>query len=497
MELIWNEIAFPRLIAGAVEQTELTGALPPPDGKLVAELIDYGAEVFVDGCRTDSGKLTVRGRIAAKLVAAGEDGEVFAFTSESAFEHIAENDAIEAGMIAEAAPSIADLSVRLAPDGSVMLNAAVDIDYSVLSSSPLRVLSGVSGVGDMELKSREAAFSRRVELGRSVARLSDELSSDGAEDVVSHSARVSVRETAIENGGVTVSGVLNVSLLIRGEDGELTQISRALPFRENVETSGAADEVYAHAEVVSSSARALGTEFSLIALDADVALTVYSVKSSAANLPLDAFSPTINFDCVRQKTVFRSALGGANVASSLRETASLPEGLSDIYSTVGASVRPVVTEARVSGGVTELSGVLSTRVVYRASGGRLNTFTEDVPFSITASAPAGADSVKASVTASASITGGSGRSAQIAYNIDAFMEFFAEAETDIVAGLAENTSAAADAERPTGLIIHTACAGDTFFDVARRFRIPSRTVREMNEGCSEPLNDGDKLVLIV
>ena len=128
MELIWNEINAVRLASRGTEQTELEGTLPPPQGRSVAEILDYTAEVGVDSCRTEDGRLTATGRITAKLIASDESGERYAFTSGSTFSHTVSDPAIEAGMSAQVLPRLAQLSVRRATDGRIMLSAAVDMD---------------------------------------------------------------------------------------------------------------------------------------------------------------------------------------------------------------------------------------------------------------------------------------------------------------------------------------------------------------------------------
>ena len=86
MELIWNEINAVRLAARGSEQTELEGTLPPPQGRSVAEILDYSADVGIDSCRAEAGRLAIGGRITAKLIAADEAGEKYAFNSESSFD---------------------------------------------------------------------------------------------------------------------------------------------------------------------------------------------------------------------------------------------------------------------------------------------------------------------------------------------------------------------------------------------------------------------------
>lgn len=497
MELIWNEINAVRLIAKGSEQTELEGTLPPPQGRSVAEILDYTAETSVDSWRTEEGKLSIGGRITAKLIALDEAGEKYAFASESTFSHTASDEAIEAGMAASVGARLAQLSVRRATDGRILLSAAVDMDYSVTTTAPLRVLSGVSGVSDMEIKTASLDVSRRVELGSSMLHLSEELSESGADSVLLHSIALSVRDTAFENGGVTVGGIAEISLLAKSADGELVQIVRSFPFRENVATDGSADEVFATAELRSSGVRALGTEFSLISVDADIELRVFALRRGRLNLPLDAFSPCINFTCIRKKIALLSFLGGADSSHTIRENLTVPEGLSDVFSTVSAEALPLLTSQSVGSGEALIEGILMTRLIYRSASGRLYAFNEDVPFTLRTAAPIDASSAELRLSCTASVTGGSARSAQITYNIAVSSEFFSTAQVDTVVGLAEKSAGEAEEAIPSGLIVYTAEEGASVFDIARRFRIPSARIIELNPNLADGIRGGDKVLLIV
>lgn len=497
MELIWNEINAVRLAAMGSEQTELEGTLPPPQGRSVAEILDYSAEVGVDSCRAEDGKLSIGGRITARLIAVDEAGDRYAFTSESSFSHTVADGAIEAGMSASVSARLAELSVRRATDGRILLSAAVDMDYSVTTTSPLRVLSGVAGVSDMEIKTETLEHTRKVELGSSMLHLSEELSESGAETVLSHGVVLSVRDTAFENGGVTVGGIAEISIIAKSSESEPVQITRSIPFRENVATDGSADEVFASAELRSSSVRALGTEFSLISVDADIELRVFALRRGRLTLPLDAFSPSINFSCIKRDIELISCLGGADSAHTVRENLTVPEGLSDIFSAVSAQALPILTSKSVHGGEARFEGILMTRLIYRAASGRLYAFNEDVPFSVRTGAPSDASGADIRLGCTASVTGGSARSAQITYNIAVCAEFFGTSRIDTAVGLAEKSADEAGEGIPSGLIVHTAAEGDSVFDIAKQFRIPSARILELNPQLKDGLRGGDKVLLIV
>ena len=309
MELLWNDLSVLRLIHRSTEQVEVAGSIPPPGGCRAAELLDCSAEVEISNCKTETGKLNFEGRLCITIAAADETGDTFAFVGEIPFSHCTENADFAAGMLSNALPAVAVLDMRLAADGAAAFSANVNIDFIVTSAAPVRVLSGVSGVADMEIKSMQCRTARRVEIGSETIRFSEELSSEGADSVLSFSAQISVRDTAIENGGTSVSGIITLNALLKTSDGELMQLTRGVPFRESLSAAVGADEIYTVAELKNVSLRALGTEFSLLAFDADIDFRIFGIRRSVIDIPTDAYSPSLNFSCMYEKMTVANACG--------------------------------------------------------------------------------------------------------------------------------------------------------------------------------------------
>ena len=173
MELLWNDLSVLRLIHRSTEQVEVAGSIPPPGGCRAAELLDCSAEVEISNCKTETGKLNFEGRLCITIAAADETGDTFAFVGEIPFSHCTENADFAAGMLSNALPAVAVLDMRLAADGAAAFSANVNIDFIVTSAAPVRVLSGVSGVADMEIKSMQCRTARRVEIGSETIRFSE------------------------------------------------------------------------------------------------------------------------------------------------------------------------------------------------------------------------------------------------------------------------------------------------------------------------------------
>lgn len=497
MELLWNDLSVLRLIHRSTEQVEVAGNIPPPGGCRAAELLDCSAEVEISNCKTETGKLNFEGRLCITIAAADETGDTFAFVGEIPFSHCTENADFAAGMLSNALPAVAVLDMRLAADGAAAFSANVNIDFIVTSAAPVRVLSGVSGVADMEIKSMQCRTARRVEIGSETIRFSEELSSEGADSVLSFSAQISVRDTAIENGGTSVSGIITLNALLKTSDGELMQLTRGVPFRESLSAAVGADEIYTVAELKNVSLRALGTEFSLLAFDADIDFRIFGIRRSVIDIPTDAYSPSLNFSCMYEKMTVANACGGSFAQHSLRENLSVPDGMADIFAALNAAARPIATNVSIEDSTMTVEGLLFTRIIYRSSSNRIYSFNDDVPFVLRMAAPSEANFAQLRLNASASISGGSGRTAQVSYNLDVSAEYFSESAVSAVAGVAETDNSNDADGKSTGIILCNACAGEDAFDIGKRFGVPSQRVRELNPDSAEPFKDGDKLLLFV
>ncbi len=499
MELLWNEFGVQRPVYRGTAQVELEGAVPLPNNiNAVAELIDYSAAVDVVSCRTEAGQVLVQGGIELQIAALGADEKPFAFTSESDFTCNTQADGIELGMNADALPLLKSLSLRPGSAGQLQFAAVIDLELTVTTAAPMKTLAGISGLADMEMKQQELRTARRVELANETIRLGEEISSDGVDEVLKYDLQLSVRDTSIENGNACISGMLQFNALCRSSDGELMQLTRSIPFRESLALNGSSDEIYALAELRQTDVHSLGTEFSLVAVDADVNFRIFGMRRGSLNLPTDAFSPSLDFTCIREQVRVLNSEGGASGQYSVRDNINVPEGYPDIFTALHASTNPIVTGIVFEDGAMHADGLLMTRFVYRSSDNSLHSFVEDVPFSISMAAPIETSFVRLKLFAQPSITGGGGRTAQIAFSMDACAEFFNEVMVNAVTGIVENASGIeTDSAFADGIIIYNACEGETFFDIAKRFRISSSEVIALNPDAVEPMQNGDRILLVV
>ena len=287
--------------------------------------------------------------------------------------------------------------------------------------------------------------------------------------------------------------MLTVSAVTEGGGDRVSQLVRQVPFRERINVNAQGGEAFCQAELTSLYLHALGEDFALVSMEAEVAFTVYSLTNEELTLPVDAFSPSVGFGCLTERTAFISRLGSVSSQVTLKETVPLPDNLSEMAAPLFVSVRPIVTEAVPEAGGFSVNGLLTTSVTYESTSGRLVTFTEDVPFSSVIENAQNSNMPVVTASCIASAVGTGERSVQIQYTLLLNAELMDAEEDDVVIGLAEK-------EKPTpvsGIVICFASSGDEAFDIAKRYSVSRESVRSLNPDVPEPYAEGERLLLIV
>ena len=490
MELIWKETDLTRLILTASEQISIGGELPSPDGRRAASVLISGAKVTITEAAAEQDAVRISGMISVNVIAQSEDGEAFSYVSGADFTHVLEAKGAAPGMTALADTRVQTLSVTPS-DAGAKLEAGVDISVKVISSVPLRTVGGVSGLDDIEMKTVSCERARRVKVGSASLRLREELAGEGVADVIWSNGFATVRDISPDQGGSTVSGVMCVSAVTVDGAGNLGQIVRQIPFREHLNLPSEGD-VICEAETQSVYVRALGEDFEILSMEAEVSFTVSRIEKGEILLPADAFSPSLGFDCLYEDVRIYNETGACTEQLSLKETIPLPENAAEPDSPAMIGARPIVTSLDEECGVPTVSGVLVTEVVYRSASGRLTVFTEDVPFSaaITGIKASELSTVRADCVASA--VGMGERSFQIQYNLKLTVWEAEALDESAAVGLAERESV----ERPSGIAILFASEGEGIFDAAKKLGVSCESVRRLNPDIAEPFAEGERLIVL-
>ncbi len=493
MELQFSDLAAARLVLHTSSQALVEGALPLPEGRDSAEVLCADGSVSLTDAVVGEGAVTVEGRVRVELVCR-DGGEVFAFASSAAFRHSLPAPGAKEGMRAEGHAALQTLTVEQAD--ALMLSAILDVECMVLREEPLRVLSAIKGAED--LTCREQAFeSVRMEtLSRETVPTREEMSAPGAADVLCASGVCQLREIRVGGDTVISEGTLTVTALGVSADGRLSEIVQHVPVTLTTELDAPGADAagcVGEAEVESLRLTPIGENSGLMSVEARIAVRVDAPRAEAAALPVAAYVPSLPLAAVREEVQLLRRGAPVRFRYGASETLNIPDGMPESSRVAYCTARPVVTAVSVEEGRLCVEGLLFTRVLYQTEGGMLYAFTEDIPFCCETAAPSGFPEARADVCAAAASASGAGRSIGFSYTLIVSASPYEIVKTSVVTGMEE----CAEQPSPRGVVIYFAGEGETLFDVGQRFNLPRSRLPETNRGLSEPLRDGEKLVLLL
>lgn len=492
MELMWNDLDASRVMGSTVSQALVEGSIPMPEGRSANEVLDATGGVEVTAAEVSEGKVALTGRVSVDLILTGADG-VFAFSSSAVFRHNVAVEGAQAGMAANATAQLQSLDVAL-NNNAIMMHSMVDLSCRVDSAAQLRMLKGIRGVDDLEVKELPLSISQKREVADENLRLREEIAAPNVETVLSAKAVAQLRDIKSDGVNADVEGTLNVNTLCADKDGRLTQMVQSFPFSQTVEVDASTNALSGVVNVAAVNVRSIGEDFGILAVDAMLGVRLFEKRTINCALPLDAYSPNLPFHCMHEHARLFNYAGTVNTRYPMNETVSVPEGMVEVSRVVYCSGRPVVTSAVVSGGRLSVEGLLFCRVVYQSESGSLYAFTEDLPFLAEVPVSA-ADDAEAQVEANGICTNatGSGRAVELSFAIQLCAELYELADANVVTGIAE----APPADVPHGIVVYFAGAGETLYDVAKRFNISRTKLLELNPIYSECLDEGQKLVMLL
>lgn len=492
MELKWKEIDAERLIRSTSSQIHLNESLPSPDGKGAIEIVSIKTKMTADEVFVNTDEITLKGRIKADVTAEGTDGGLFSYESFADYSHLIKVEGAAPGMTAEIRPMIQSLSAFPDKDGA-RIDADIDLDVMLVSDLPIKVTDGIIGVPDLEMKTKTASCSKRSVIQRTRLRMREEIAAEDAAEVISSEGLISVKDISVEQGSVTVNGVIAVSGVIRNKNEKLSQKTDLIPYHEKISIDGGHEDIICEAVIDSLYMRAVGEEFGIISVEAEALFTLYEISKKDYGIPVDAFSPSIGFDCLYEDFDMISCLGRNETAAVIKESLTIPNGTTASATPLIVSAEPVITESMISGDSIEITGVLITKAVFETTEGRIDSVQEDVPFTVYVDSVSGCELPAAEVSCVASITGYSERNLSVQYNISVGVWMYKTEKISVITGLAEKERK----DRKSGLIVYFASEGEDFFDAAKKCGVPCAEITELNQDVVSPFEEGEKLLALV
>lgn len=477
-------------VGKTVSQAPVNSEIALPEGRDAAGVLSAHASVTIDEAVCAGGGVKTTGTLEVFLLCQSMAGDVYGFSAVSAFSHTIELAGTQAEHRALVTGQVVELSAR--PDALHVKLAAV-LEFSALVTAPVTtpVITNLSGGVGVERRLSTVTVRRRALLAEASLTIREEVDAKGVERVLLSEGAAQV--TSLSYSGASTceaEGTMFVTALVQTESGESRSMPVELPFVCSFDASFL-PSVWAEATVSDLSAVAADVSFGVLDVAAGIKLRLYGAEQVDYDVVLDAYDAGATFQCATERFERLSCEGLARCTADIAENVSIPKHMPDALSAVYASAMPVVVNTFDRDGRLGADVMLLTNVVYRADDGRLYGFTEDIPAQISFDAAYCADAIVNVFPLCVTAAGG-GRTLSVRYLLDAHA-LICRIEP---VTLATDLQAGAQPCPYKGILVYCAEAGETVWDVGKRFSVPLGTLRDWNAALSDPLEEGRAIVLM-
>lgn len=490
MEIERGLLGIRSLFGTAENQSLLSSTIPLPEGRDVSEVLL--AEGCVDSAETacDTDAVTVTGIFRLHVILRSVAGEVYGFTAESNVRQEAPLDGVTPAMKAVASVQVPEC--RAEPDGTKLkLSAVIETAALVLAPVETPFVTDILNAPNIEKCRKTISVDRRVQLAGTSVRAREELDALDTARILLY--RGAVQTDAVTRTGASMalaSGTVTVTAIVETTGGDIAERIYPLPFRAELELPFAEDtSVSAGIESLNLSAQDIG--FGILDAEASVRLTFYGREQTSVTALSDAYATDGAVTAVGERVMRAVYCGTEQRTVCVRENVSVPKHLPDASRAVAAAVMPVVTGTGAENGKLRVDAMLLTAILYRTGDGRLIGFTEDVPTVFELPASHGENAV-VSLTALSAETGGTGRTLTLDCCLFASAVLYDGVETALVSDVLSGGGTCPH----HGILIYCAEAGETVWDIGKRFSLPAQRVTAFNPTLNDPLHEGEQVLLM-
>ncbi len=452
------------------------------------EVLLCDAMCAIESAQTQQGRILLDGKVRFQVLYRAQ-GEVTSLMISAPLREMIEAD-VGPKMAVEYSVEMESAEARLMA-GRILCRAVPAIRLTVTTLEPRAVISDLDGIAGVCVR-REKIVSLKVNAeARATASLSEEFELEralGAERTLLTRARCDVGDMYDSVGGVTVKGTVAIEAVHScALPGRPICVSRhALPFEQMVELPDwLRGELRACAWVTGLTAQTLtDEEGSLLRVGVELLLAVKALGVDESEAVVDAYATgDTDIEIVRGELLTRTesrqvrALQPAKLRFTLPELRGGDGRVSGISQALYCVARPTVVQAEHGGGKATVDGVMELQVVYLPIGGDdVQAATLEAPFTAAFAAELPEDApllLEAFDCECVPVT-----SSQLELKCTLALNAVAEAQVsrDVALDAREVEGQAV----PMGITVLLAQRGETAWDLAKRFRVPTEELERMN-----------------
>lgn len=502
MRLVKESIQLEQPTGQGESQAVVEGEITLPGGlREEARVLHAGGMAVIENVEAMQDRVSVMGRMVFHaLYTQGDHSRVNAMEATADFTHVMELPGAQPRNLCSVNAWVEHMDASAA-GGRLNLRAVVGLQGRAVSQQPVEAVTGIAGVADVESRARAIDVKRTVASGDTETLLREEFAlPEGLQirETLYATARVQLGEITGGLGRAGISGQVELEAVHASElPGKPVVITRhSIPFEQSVELNGEDGETLradALVRDVAVASQEVGEGERTLRAEVLLGLKAWADRQESITLLDDAY--TLQGDDLRitaKELRCRVEDHAQQAAESGKTMLMLPEGSPPVRGVLCAFATPMLTGREQIGGRLTVEGMLEVTLLYMTDDSDAPvTVSCEEPFRITFAAQAGegdAITLQCSEVDASAIT--SDR-IEMRYIMHLCVSGVETASLRLVTDVLPVAAPAVDGS----IVLYFTQPGEQLWDIARRYRVPEKDIRDLNPELVEEPKPGQGVVV--
>lgn len=502
MRLVKESIQLEQPTGRGQSQAVVEGEITLPGGlREEARVLHAGGMAVIENVEAMQDRVSVMGRVVFHaLYTQGDHSRVNAMEATADFTHVMELPGAQPRNLCCADAWVEHVDASAA-SGRLNLRAVVGLHGRSVSQQPVEAVTGIAGVDGVESRARAITVKRTVANGDTEKLLREEFAlpeSLQIRETLYATARVQLGETTGGLGRAGVSGQVELEAVHASDlPGKPVVITRhSIPFEQSVELTGEDGETLRADAIlrdVAVASQDMGDGQRTLRAEVLLGLKAWADRKESITLLDDAY--TLQGDDLRitaRELGCRVEDHAQQAAESGKAMLMLPEGSPAVRGVLCAFATPMIAGREQIGGRLTVEGMLEVTLLYMTDDSdEPVAATCAEPFRVTFAAQAGEDDFITLQCGEVDASAITSDRVELRYIMHLCVSGAETASLRLVTDVLPVAAPPVDGS----IVLYFTQPGEQLWDIARRYRVPEREIRDLNPELAEEPKPGQGVVV--
>lgn len=475
------------------------GSIIVPDVKSdIVRVLQVEAETFLCDKTVEDGRVTLSGKVNVTVLYTPEEGErLCAIKGSFEFCEVIKRSEFESGMKIHAVCDAEKVTYRLINSRKVGIEATVIINVQVFGEESIECIGEITG-GEAECLYSNICFNTAGFFREMTFAMEECLSlPDGRPEpleILKGNAVITQKEYKALTGKVVVKGKGILNVLYLAKTGETEHFEWEMPFTEVVDIPEIAEDALCDITYEVGDLK-LSCDENGVNVRFDVTCGIRAEEIGELSALCDCYFTDCDALVEYTDVDVRETVARPRYSVVLKEIISKKEGMPDIAGVYSAVAKPVIESVTPANGKILVCGKVIIYVLYTTDDVRMPvcSMSCEVPFEYTIDCGELSEGCDILLKGECEHIGSiicSGDSVEVRCGISIYGRVVKKKKQRFIKEVKKGDYLC----RETGMLVYFAQKGDNIWDVAKKYHIPQKCVRDAMEG-KEGINEGMKLIM--